>query len=385
MADPTLTDDELMIIFEWQGSDVDLYHATRSSTLEPFGPPVALDELNTIGYTDGDPSISADGITLVFARVNPVSASNDIFIATRPSLLDRFEAPIELVVANTAAQDKDPAWADENTFLFESDGHSLGMGRDIFIVMRASTDDPYELSDCPGDWVFEEIDSSTAVCENPKELVDSCAQAPAFFDSPLEEYDEVRGFVRAYQWGSTDGFGQREAGIDECYVEGISITYGAEPRQHIWTLAAGLTSASGGGSCPCLGDAVAPRILGDNYYCDTGNTSTEIQYGIWFTSEPLWAGGQSAGCETLGDPAWFEARLDAPTDEPIEVRLMQGGGPDENIGLKGTSGRGRPAEAPQAEAKDQAVGAREERWQERWRRQASWLSKAPQEEEPRYP
>ncbi len=54
-------------------------------------------------------------------------------------------------------------------------------------------------------------------------------------------YQKVCGRIIGYQYDSTDAFGQRgTTTIDGNYVDGISITHGLNPRQHIWTLAAAL-------------------------------------------------------------------------------------------------------------------------------------------------
>ena len=54
----------------------------------------------------------------------------------------------------------------------------------------------------------------------------------------------VCGRIIAYQTGGTGVFGYHAAGrgIDSYYVYGVSVTYGA-PRNHIWTLAAGMEVA----------------------------------------------------------------------------------------------------------------------------------------------
>ena len=53
--------------------------------------------------------------------------------------------------------------------------------------------------------------------------------------------------MRGYQYVSPDGFpsniGSRvlvhNPNIDNIYVDGVSITYGSNPRKHVWTLAVG--------------------------------------------------------------------------------------------------------------------------------------------------
>ena len=49
------------------------------------------------------------------------------------------------------------------------------------------------------------------------------------------------GRARGYQQGNTLGFYgvPYNRAIDQDYVAGLSITYGNNPRQHIWTFASG--------------------------------------------------------------------------------------------------------------------------------------------------
>ena len=72
------------------------------------------------------------------------------------------------------------------------------------------------------------IDSDNPTCSSDMFSVD-CVQ-----------YSKVCGKIRAYQRGSTNAFALRNPGIqsiDTCYVDGVSLTYGSFPRQHIWTFA----------------------------------------------------------------------------------------------------------------------------------------------------
>ena len=182
---------------------------------------------------------------------------------------------------------------------------------------------------CPGDW--ERIDSPDA-CDIGGTLdCMSGAEASAFFESPQGPYDEVRGFLRAYQYHSTDAFGSRFTDIDNHYVDGVSITHSASPRQHIWTLASGLNHYDTANACPCDDGPAPPGFIGSDFFCDTGNDTTTWDH-MWYTGDMLWDGGWDEGCGVLGSPAWFETVLDATTEDPIEVRLLQDQC-DENIGV----------------------------------------------------
>ena len=67
-------------------------------------------------------------------------------------------------------------------------------------------------------------------------------------------YSQVCGKIIGYQDETPDAFGQAQTqSIDGAYVEGISLTHGSNPRQHIWTFAAALDEIGTHHSlnCPC--------------------------------------------------------------------------------------------------------------------------------------
>ncbi len=62
--------------------------------------------------------------------------------------------------------------------------------------------------------------------------------------------------------------------IDDVYVEGVSLTYGHLPRQHIWTFVNETQSDSS--VCPCTRPnlpytGVVPPFIGQDYFCETGS------------------------------------------------------------------------------------------------------------------
>ena len=103
---------------------------------------------------------------------------------------------------------------------------------------------------CPSGWQLTGYSKRTCGRARPGNFV--CDSV--FFPVSGGEYSKVCGMIKAYQWGSPDGFrpSQQANIIDGGYVDGVSVTYG-HPRQHIWTFAAGLsedTSHCPGCACP---------------------------------------------------------------------------------------------------------------------------------------
>ena len=142
------------------------------------------------------------------------------------------------------------------------------------------------------------------------------------------EYSHVCGRVIGYQDKTPDAFNQvSETTIDSNYVDGVSLTHGQSPRQHIWTYVAAADESGTHGDCPCTRPDLTytgeiPSFIGQNYFCDTGSRDAH-QY-IFYPNDPLWdgqgCGGTSTCCE-FNNPPWFCKQLPQPTTDDIELRL----------------------------------------------------------------
>jgi hypothetical protein len=147
-------------------------------------------------------------------------------------------------------------------------------------------------------------------------------------------YSKTCGQIIAYQIGSTDAF-DRAGGvnhtiinptIDNSYVDGISLTHGNPPREHIWTFAAGANvQPHYHFTCPCVDGSLAtpPTFVGEDYFCETANIANAPLNGQFFL-EPLWNGegcGAQSTCCTFNTPPWFYKQLPQPTTDDIEMRV----------------------------------------------------------------
>ena len=162
------------------------------------------------------------------------------------------------------------------------------------------------------------------------------------FSSIGLNYTQVCGQVRGYELGHyVDSFYPNGRGgslsIDGVYVDGVSITYGSNPRQHIWTYAAGYaedTTDNEMASCPCVTGYPTPSFVGDDYYCEAGTIKANLSSGRLYPDDPLWDGMQ---CSTLESPCcnstimpWFVKSISQSTDDDIELRVCSSEGyPDE--------------------------------------------------------
>ena len=152
-----------------------------------------------------------------------------------------------------------------------------------------------------------------------------------FFPVSGGEYNKVCGRIKAYQWGSPDGFHppQQAPTMDSVYVDGISVTHG-NPRQHIWTFAGGLsedTSVCPECACPCDSNSAvpAPAFVGEDYFCESGlHEPWAYRQFVLFPNDPLWDGQNcpsSSTCCSLHNPPYFVKQLPSSTADSIEARI----------------------------------------------------------------
>ena len=84
------------------------------------------------------------------------------------------------------------------------------------------------------------------------------------------------GRARGYQKGDTVAFygSSFRKTIENDYVSGLSITCGSNPRQHVWTYAAGISEKDNSvDNCPCTQypGCTPPSFVGNHYYCESAS------------------------------------------------------------------------------------------------------------------
>ena len=183
---------------------------------------------------------------------------------------------------------------------------------------------------CPSAWRLYSTNGVRA-CGRPVTSGQSC---PAVVYPTGQQYQRICGRIIRYQVGTPGAFhsvfaDQQPPSLDDPYVDGVSVTHG-HPRSHIWTFAAGSTEGfycgGPGPDCPCsrLGATIAPHFIGNDYYCESGNSVDcypPIQH--LYNSDLLWDGQQCEGqcCSNGKSPPWFTVQLSNPTLDAIEVRI----------------------------------------------------------------
>ena len=153
------------------------------------------------------------------------------------------------------------------------------------------------------------------------------------FSALGKDYTAVCGMVEGYQYGNMDAFQHSTASStpDDFYAEGISITHGSAPRRHLWTFAVGLNANPESNlqfQCPCtvlVTNTTLPTFLGNDYYCDSGNPSTNSWIvghlypdRLWDNTGPSCVSGSTC-CDNPDQP-WFKKKLTQPANEDVEMR-----------------------------------------------------------------
>jgi Tol biopolymer transport system component len=135
-SSPHLTLDERVVFFTTLDpaglASAQVFRATRATRDQPFGPAEPVPGLNS-PQNDNDPTVSSDGLTLVFHSGR--GGTNDVWWATRPNLTSEFGSPIPAPGIATGAYEGQGFFhvaTEELWFVSDRDG-----SYDIFRAKRA--------------------------------------------------------------------------------------------------------------------------------------------------------------------------------------------------------------------------------------------------------
>ncbi len=152
--DPTVTADGLELVFasDRAGSSAeDLWVSRRRDLAAPWEPPERIVELAS-AFSDGTPALACDGLTIWFSsnRPNPVTIGSDLWVSWRPDRTSRWGEPVHLAaLASDNAEFSATVRADELEILFSSRPPGGGIAS-VMVSTRASRDadwDPPSLLD----------------------------------------------------------------------------------------------------------------------------------------------------------------------------------------------------------------------------------------------
>ena len=183
--------------------------------------------------------------------------------------------------------------------------------------------------DCPGEW-RKEIHSNVSFCRTSGDDYWRCSSTN--FSTNGRNYQRVCGRARGYQKGDTQAlygpYLNHDRTIDEDYVDGLSITYSSNPRQHIWTFASGRGERfNNSWNCPCSinGGQDPPSYVGSHYYCESGSTYFG-GFDTYYFNDTLWDGAGCVDncCDDTTQP-WFYHQLNQTTQDDIEAQTCSYG------------------------------------------------------------
>ena len=325
--------------------------ATQTPTTQT--PPTAIVTPQIINNCDADEEVASRVPLLVSEIINEASTVLQALIADslESMLTTRILGQVSSYPASSCKQLADARATDD----LESGYYWVKAGNGTSIKVFCDLKNGFTTSD--QGWMraaylnMTEADSrcpgSLRLFESPKR---SCGRGQAsarigctsvHYPTHGISYRQVCGRVTAYQIGTTNAFFaygyDSRVTIDGYYVDGISITHGPAPRQHIWTYAAARDEVSPDSHiCPCTNSkgssstSPVPPYIGQNYFCETG-TATSARNGVVYSNDPLWDGfgcGSGSSCCSGSNPPYFCVDFGADVSNDIELRVCGNEGRD---------------------------------------------------------
>ncbi|MHC4536051.1 MAG: hypothetical protein ACYS6K_19040 [Planctomycetota bacterium] len=157
---PSISSDGLTLFFHSGNSrpggygQKDLWVTTRATIDDPWSDPVNFGPNINTSYQEGNPSISADGLSLYFSSWLWPSGygANDIWVMARASQDDPWGPPVNLgsTINSSYVEVRPDISADDLTLFFSSNRPGGHGDDDLWVATRASRDDPWGPPENPG-------------------------------------------------------------------------------------------------------------------------------------------------------------------------------------------------------------------------------------------
>ncbi len=148
--DPTVTADLLELAFNTDRdtsspNDDSLWVSTRATPSDPWGPPHAINELNSSGYQDTTPGIEGDGLTIWFASTRPGAVGQyDLWMSTRADRTSTWAPPAAVTELNTPSEEVAPQVLQSGLLMvLEMDRAGGAGGHDLYQTTRATVTDSW--------------------------------------------------------------------------------------------------------------------------------------------------------------------------------------------------------------------------------------------------
>jgi hypothetical protein len=152
---PSVSADELTLYFSdvihrpdrpgGQGGH-DLWMTTRAGTADPWSTPVNLGPIVNSSADEQSPTISHDGLTLIFASTRGGGSGNyDLWMSTRPTIQRDWGPPVNIgPLVNSSSYDQECCLSCDGLALLFMSGRSGGLGgSDAWVTVRKSISDPW--------------------------------------------------------------------------------------------------------------------------------------------------------------------------------------------------------------------------------------------------
>jgi Tol biopolymer transport system component len=148
---PSMSADGLLLVFDSQRtgntSNGEVYYSTRDSTTEPWGPVTKMEYPISTGAMENGSFISPDGLTFAYASMRGGGGrGHDVFIARRNDRADPWPEPVNAGLdINSPLEEQAPRLsADGRVLIFTTvrDGGSGGL--DLWMATRSSPDEPWD-------------------------------------------------------------------------------------------------------------------------------------------------------------------------------------------------------------------------------------------------
>jgi len=148
---PFISADGLSLFFSSNRSGgfglVDIWITTRTTVSDPWGTPVNLGSTINSSAADAAVSLSLDGLSLFFNSTRSGGyGGQDLLVSTRSTLTDPWGEPVNLgPMVNSSAWDYTPSISADGLLLIFGSNRSGGLGSDdLWLTIRETIDDPWE-------------------------------------------------------------------------------------------------------------------------------------------------------------------------------------------------------------------------------------------------
>ena len=221
-------------------------------------------------------------------------------------------------------------------FPFRSGTYRIGPSQDNYSLMNCRTSTALTCNGISGQWRrVAYLDTSQTNFECPRSLQattnpPSCrisGSSPTcssvFFSSGGLPYSQVCGRIYGRYSLTPDGFDTfpddrpDTPTIDDNYVDGVSLSYGMSPRNHVWTLAATIPQSNRMTGCASCNFKV-PVFVGSDYSCQIVPDCTSLSDDSTCRQVEVWNDDNLCNGNYI-----FYRNLTQTTTEDLEMRLCR--------------------------------------------------------------